>query len=336
MLSSPAPAAPAARPAGTPATGPSAAPDAPGALPARHLDGRPVAAPPSRRAPSRLVAGLLVPAACAVGLAAPSLASAKDPGDLKRYYGMFDRGAAKIPGHDTPWTPQGLTHWPEQNALVISYYDSTGKNNSRLAIVNRDTGARMKLVQLNTKGHVGGLAMTAGHLWVANGGKIVRYTKAALAGVGELGMLTSNGAKKVAASSYLTADGSSLWVGSFTKGASTPGVAYRHDVSAKGALSGAKQSISTPSQVQGMAFAGGKIVWSRSYGRDNRSRIDVAPAGNPTQPSRIIRAPNMSEGIVVVGDRLRVVYESASSTYADASYRVKTVHSGNLAAILGP
>lgn len=291
---------------------------------------------PHRRAPSRVLTGLLVSAACAAELAAASPASADDPGDLQRYYGLFDRGPALIPGHDTPWTPQGLTYWPEQNALVISYYDSTGKSKSRLAIVNKDTGARMKLVQLNTKGHVGGLAMTAKHLWVANNGKIVRYGKGALGKVGELGLLKASGSKSVAASSYLTSTGSSLWVGRFTEGATTPGVAYRHDVSAKGALSDAKQSITTPSQVQGMAFAGGRIVWSRSYGRDNRSRIDVAPTSNPTQPSRIIRAPNMSEGIVPVAGRLHVLYESGSSTYADASYRVKTVHSGALGPILGP
>lgn len=294
-------------------------------------------APPARRVPSRLAVALLASAACVAGLAAlPAAASAKDPGDLERYYSMFQRGPALIPGHDTPWTPQGLAYWPEQNAMVISYYDSTGKNKSRLAIVNRDTGARMKLVQLNTKGHVGGIAMTAKHLWIANNGKIVRYGKGALTRVGELGLLKASGQLSVPASSYLTSTGSSLWAGKFTEGASTPGVAYRFDVSAKGALSGAKQSIPTPSQVQGMAFAGGKIVWSRSYGRDNRSRIDVAPTSNPTQPSRIIHAPNMSEGITVVGDRLHVLYESGSSTYADASYRVKTIHSGVLGPILGP
>ena len=287
----------------------------------------------SLRLAATAVAGLATVAT--LGVATDS-ASAKDPADLQRYYSMFQRGPALIPGHDTPWTPQGLAYWPEQNAMVISYYDSTGKNKSRLAIVDRTTGARRKLVQLNTTGHVGGLAMTSGHLWIANNGKIVRYTKGALAAVGELGVLKANGSKSVAASSYLTANGSSLWVGKFTEGASTPGVAYRHDVSAGGGLSGAKGSITTPSQVQGMAFAGGKIVWSRSYGRNNRSRIDVAPTSNPTQPSRIIRAPNMSEGIVATGGRLYVLYESGSSTYANASYRVKTIHSGALGPILGP
>lgn len=291
----------------------------------------------TRRASLRLAATAVAGLATVATLgAAADPASAKDPADLQRYYSLFQRGPALIPGHDTPWTPQGLAFWPEQNAMVISYYDSTGRNKSRLAIVDRATGARRKLVQLNTTGHVGGLAMTANHLWIANNGKIVRYTKGALAAVGELGVLKANGSKSVAASSYLTANGSSLWVGRFTEGASTPGVAYRHDVSAKGALSGAKGSITTPSQVQGMAFAGGRIVWSRSYGRNNRSRIDVAPTGNPTQPSRIIRAPNMSEGVVTAGGRLYVVYESGSSTYANASYRVRTLHSGALGPILGP
>lgn len=291
----------------------------------------------ARRPSARLAAVALagVTATSVLGVAAAP-AGADDPGDLQRYYSMFERGPALIPGHDTSWTPQGLTSWPERNALIISYYDSTGAQKSRLAVVDRTTGARLKLVQLNTKGHVGGLAMARGHLWIANNGKIVRYKKSALAKVRELGVLRANGSRSVPASSYLTSAGSSLWVGKFTEGASTPGVAYRYDVSVSGAVSRVKQSITTPSQVQGMAFSGGKIIWSRSYGRDNRSRIDVAPTGNPTQPSRIITAPNMSEGIVVVGDRLHVLYESGSSTYADASYRVKTVHSGALASVLGP
>ncbi|MDO9408042.1 hypothetical protein [Patulibacter sp.] len=304
---------------------------------------RPVtAAPPARgtrRRSSRLIATALVGVAAAGGTAAvlPSAATAADPGDLKRYYGIFDRGPAKIPGRDTSWTPQGLAYWPEQNALVISYYDSSGAQNSRLAVVDRTTGARRKLLVMPTKGHVGGLAMTGSYLWVANNGKLVRFSKAQLTKKAELATLKSNGSYAAAASSYLTATADALWVGTFSKAATGTSSVYRYPLDAKQRPSARPSStVSTPTRVQGMAFGGGKVVWSRSYGRDSRSRIDVAPTSNPTQPSRIITAPKMSEGIVNDGSRFHVVYESASSTYADASYRVKTIHSAPVATLLGP
>jgi hypothetical protein len=302
----------------------------------------PAAPAPSRRAArprrARLLATALVGVAAVGSVAAlPSVASAGDPGDLKRYYGIFDRGPAKIPGHDTKWTPQGLAFWPEQNALVISYYDGTGEDNSRLAIVDRTTGARRKLLVMPTKNHVGGLAMSSKYLWVSNNGKLVRFTKASLLKKAELGTLKSKGSYPAAASSYLTIADNALWVGRFTKAATGTSAAYRYPLNAKEVpTANPTQTMLTPTRVQGMTIAGGKVVWSRSYGRDARSRIDTAPLANPTQPSRILTAPNMSEGIVSDGSRLFVVYESGSGTYANASYRVKTIHSAPLASVLGP
>ena len=44
----------------------------------------------------------------------------------------------------------------------------------------------------------------------------------------------------------------------------------------------------------------------------------------------------MSEGIAGARGELRVVYESGSSFYGDADYRVKTVHRAKLDAMLNP
>lgn len=289
-----------------------------------------------RRAVVRLAAGALAASALAVTAAAP--ARAADPSDLQRYYRYFDRGPALIPGDDTPWVPQGLAYWPERDALVISYYDGEKKQNSRIAVVDRTTGKREKLLSLPTKGHVGGLAMSQGFLWTADGGRVTRYAKKVLnAASGTATPVKAGKSWPVKASSYLTIAGSSLWVGAFTEAATGTSVAYRYDLSGKQVPGAAPAAtISTPTRVQGMAVVGGKIVWSRSWGRNNRSRIDVAPAGAPTQPSRIFTAPNMSEGIVAAQGELHVLYESGSSTYADASYRVKTIHHGAVGPILGP
>ncbi|MGE4428169.1 MAG: hypothetical protein AB7G37_17085 [Solirubrobacteraceae bacterium] len=292
---------------------------------------------PARSVPTRLAVTALCGAAAVTGLTlAPAPPATAAPSDLDRYYRYFDVGPKKIPGSDTYWTPQGLAYWAEQDALVISYYDSQGKRNSRLAVIDRRTGTRKKLLAMPTKGHVGGLAMSRKHLWVANNGRIVRFTKRALTRKKNLAPLKSAGSWKVAASSYLTIHGRSLWVGSFKKGANDTGTVYRHDLNAKERPSKTKQTLTTPSRVQGMAISGDRVIWSRSYGRDVRSRIDVAELSNPTQPIRILHAPNMSEGIVAVGSRLHVVYESGSKTYADASYRIRSVHHGSLSGVLGP
>ena len=290
----------------------------------------------TRRALARATAtGLAGVTAAGLLAAVPTAASAANPADLRPYYSVFSRGGAKIPGHDTPWTPQGLAYWAEQDALVVSYYDASGKRNSRLAIVDRNTGKRKKLLVLNTKGHVGGLAASKRHLWVANNGKVVRYPKSRLAATGNLKTVKATGSYRVAASSYLTYSGGSLWVGSFHE--KQGGTAYRYDLSKKDVpTSGARAVMATPSQVQGMAIVGSKVVWSRSFGRNNRSKLDVRPRSAPTTGAgRRIVAPNMSEGIVVAKGELRVLYESSSSKYANASYRVRTIHRAPVGRVTG-
>jgi hypothetical protein len=52
-----------------------------------------------------------------------------EPPRYRTYYSIFTRGRAKMPYLDTtPYVPQGLTYWPEQNAMIVSYYDDGGGN----------------------------------------------------------------------------------------------------------------------------------------------------------------------------------------------------------------
>jgi hypothetical protein len=48
-------------------------------------------------------------------------AEAADPPRYKAYYDIFNRGNSPIPGDGTRWVPQGLTYWPDRDALIISY-----------------------------------------------------------------------------------------------------------------------------------------------------------------------------------------------------------------------
>lgn len=280
---------------------------------------------PARAATITLIAALGLLAALA-----PASADAAGAGRYQAYYNVFDRGDALIPGHDTRWVPQGLTYWPERDALIISYYDGEEELNSRLAVIDRKSGKQQKIFELPVKSHVGGLAMSRGYVWVAGEGAVTRYAKRTL----ELTSfrLADSGRIPTRASSYLTINHNKLWVGDFDKD-----IAYRYTIGRKNEnLRDDRKSIRTPGEVQGMAIAKGKVIWSRSYGRDNDSRIEMAPLSSPTpHGGRAFRAPNMSEGIVLARGELHVLYESGSSIYDDADYRVRTVHHAPIGRVLG-
>jgi hypothetical protein len=283
-----------------------------------------------RRALGLVLAALLL----ATSALSPAVAGAADPPRYKPYYDIFDRGKTEIPGHDTKWTPQGLAYWPERDALIISYYDGTKKERSRLAVIDRASGKRLQLFELPGTGHVGALAMSDNYLWVGDGGRVSRYPKAALGATGALPRLTPAGSWKVKASSYMTIVGKKMWLGNYDKNKGS--AAYRYTLGKGGVPKDDNVSIPTPSQVQGMAITGSTVIWSRSTGRDNDSLLEVRPLSAPTGPAgRSIVAPNMSEGIVIAANELHVLYESGSATYKDADYRVRTVHHAPLKSVTG-
>jgi hypothetical protein len=95
--------------------------------------------------------------------------------------------------------------------------------------------------------------------------------------------------------------------------------------------------VPIPTSVQGMAISGRRVVLSRSggHGMNADSSLEVRSLKNPNgKPSRTIRAPNMSEGIVFGNGKLHVLYESGAKKYAGADYRVKTVHHGRTSDLL--
>jgi hypothetical protein len=257
-------------------------------------------------------------------LAAPTLAGAADAPRYRAYYERFDRGPALIPGHDTSLVPQGLTYWVARDALIISYYDSAG-GPSRIAIVDRESGRDIKTLMLRTTGHVGGLGMTiSGHLWVANRGKLVRYPASALERGTDGGTITADRTFDVPASSFAGVRGNDIWVGKFAR-AGTPR-AYPYRVTGDGDLRSAGASFPVPTSTQGMAVTDDHFVYSRSFGRDDDSTIESFARRTPIAHGPTLTAPNMAEGMVFAGGEIHVLYESGSDEYADADYRVRTIH----------
>lgn len=279
-------------------------------------------------------------AVLAAGLTVPWIAGADaaDPARYKTYYDVFNRGNAPIPGANTRWVPQGLTYWPDRDSLIISYYDGEKKLNSRLAVVDRASGKQQAIFELPERGHVGGLAMSNGNLWVASSGTVSRISKTNLARAASGDRLPVDSTHKLAATSFATFDGKNLWVGKYEPSAGKKRYAYRYPLRA-GELPAESpdRKVAIPTSVQGMAISGGRMVLSRSGGRglDADSTVEVRSLKKPSgRPSRVIVAPNMSEGVVIGNGKVHVLYESGAKKYAGADYRVKTVHHGRASDLL--
>ncbi len=279
--------------------------------------------------------GILVVALIASLLVVPGTANAA-PSRYNEYYHYFDTGNAKIPYHDSRWVPQGLTKLGE-NRLVIAYYDRFHRYNSIITIIDRATGRYVKTLHLDTKSHVGGLAMTKKYFWVTSEGYARRYDRNALSTASGRTIHQQKAIPVRGSASYAVAEGETLWVGTFNE--KHRDYMYQYAVGAKGALS-FRQSRLTPSQVQGVVVTGTRFVWSQSWGRDNDSKLIVWPRSKvysgSTKVGNWVTAPNMAEGMVIAGGQLQVVFESGSDAYngtADgnaADYIIRSVHHGSM------
>lgn len=272
-------------------------------------------------------------AATVVALFVPSSALAA-PAQFDEYYVYFDTGPKWQPYAHTSWVPQGLTKLDE-NTLIISYYDHYESARSIVALMDRATGTWLRTYPLDITGHVGGIAMTSGHLWVADGTRMRRYPRSQLSRTGGT-PLAATASFPVAASSYAFADGETLWVGHFNPDARD----YMYSYPVVGGSLPTKwvDRVYTPSRVQGVILFGNRIVWSQSYGRDNDSQLIYWPRTKVYNGSsaigRWLVAPNMSQGLVMAGGRVQVIFESCSSAYDGtvdgnaADYIVCSVHHG--------
>jgi hypothetical protein len=261
----------------------------------------------------------------------PAVHAADDPPRYETYYSIFTRGEAKIPYLDTtPYVPQGLTYWPEQDAMIVSYYHEDG-GKARLAVLDRTTSRHLKTLTLNHTGHVQALATSKSFIWVATSDKkMIRYAKSTLAQAADGAEVPRNKDYTLLATSFVEISGDKMYVGTFDLDSN--GTAYRYSLDAAEDPHYDEHSFGVPSKVQGMAITPTHFVWSRSYGRANDSQIAVDPRSGPV--TRTVTAPNMSEDLATVGGQVHVVYESGARKYSDADYKVRTIHHGPLSELI--
>lgn len=222
-----------------------------------------------------------------------------------------------IPGLAEQAVPQGLSYAPALDSFAVSAYFDGGAQ-SALFFVNARTGELTKTFWLAGPdgvalfGHVGGVAVSRRHLWVASEKNLYEYDIGAARSAGDGSVLAARRVIRTFsdASFAAYADGV-LWVGEFAYyGPSAPAAyatpdshhltapggtlhhalvaGYRLDPTTDGIADPSHPAgsllaggyarpdllISIPDRVQGMAVAGGRIFFSLSYGRTNESTIE--------------------------------------------------------------
>jgi hypothetical protein len=266
-----------------------------------------------------------------------------------------------IAGLDQGAVPQGIAQLKAPGRVLTSHYADDG-GPSRLVLTDWQTGATTGTFQLlepegqSHKGHVGGIAAGSASLWIASDAYLYR---------GELDQLIRNpaGGKFQLVEEFTTEATHSVafcsvysdrvWAGEFALDEKYPTDPSHHFRARDGSLRRGwissydpnkgfdhpEQVLSIPDRAQGMVATDDYIFLSISYGRRNRSRIEIHrnPLADP--PHRIaqtskgvavplwfldgnnlvrsIDLPPMSQNIVLVEGQLAVLFESGASRFRD-------------------
>ena len=281
-----------------------------------------------------------------------------------------------IPGLSQNLVPQGMAYWKNPDLMLISNYADDGSAGV-ITVLSWTTGRFEKALYLYNQdgsphiGHLGGLAISDRFLWVASGSGVYSIAlediKNSKSGESiQLSRLFETETK----GSFATYSDGILWVGEFTRqNGEYPVPESHHRATASGmtnyawlggykldreteTLRRGKDSsgkiapdyiLSIPDEVQGAAFVDHMIVLSLSYGRKNKSRLEmyadpisdvsVSPeklysfSPDPTDLwildddlllDRMI-IPPMSEAVVLLGENLAVLFESGASKYRDTA-----------------
>ncbi|MBI9102671.1 MAG: hypothetical protein JEY99_09660 [Spirochaetales bacterium] len=237
-------------------------------------------------------------------------------------YGPFRESRIEgpvIPGLLNPLVPQGMAYWEEHGWMIISNYmsdDSAGV----LSILNMEVGSLHKVLSLYNadrtphRGHLGGLALSREHLWVASETGIYFIKLSALLSTEDRETIfLSNLIETETKGSFATFTDGVLWIGEFTRkdGSYPSSERHHHEARDKNRhrawLAGYKLKgetdmlnllhmdssklapdfiLSIPDDIQGALILHNKIFLSASYGRKNYSRVLVFKNPLTEEPHR--------------------------------------------------
>ena len=230
------------------------------------------------------------------------------------------------------FTPQGAA-WLEnysgsKDILLATTYsdDATISHIVGLDPSKSGENATIGTVRID-KSHVGGIAVHGDWVFVSGAGHTIQKYKVSDVKAGiEKGKPGTDGKpriepvgkdREVYGSSFLSVDGNHLYAGKFND--SDRDKMYRYKIGSDGSLTTESGAWEVPTKTQGLFVHDGKIVYSTSYGRGNRSNVYSVKADvkdlDQASPN-CFRAPSMAEGITKAPNgNAYLLFESGSHQY---------------------
>jgi hypothetical protein len=249
----------------------------------------------------------------------------------------FGQGPAIPAGlYDDRYVPQGIAAWPNWNGtgedviLISAYHDGDGDKNpdgssAVFGVVASGSRAGTGLGRmLIANGHVGGLGVYQGWLYVGSESEIRGYRLSKVRNALEGANTNTTEARDYnRPSSYVvgfmgTGDGH-LWAGDFDETSAQHLNGYVQTDNATGEIAyQSSTQVYAPKKTQGVTVTATHVIFSTSYTRGDRGNLWVMPRNQDSLSdgnSYCFRAPSMNQGLTVLNGRLYVGFESAAYTY---------------------
>lgn len=284
-----------------------------------------------------------------------SLSGLVHPGEVEaassKYKKFFDisKKGAPIPGYSgtKEWIPQGLALVPSKNWIIISHYWGNKDNNqaSSISITSSKTSKRIKTLYLYESGskkhtgHVGGLAVSKNHLWVASGKNVYKIPLSTISSKKDYSNIVMTPYALGHKASYATYSDGILWIGEYMDGEDQGG--KQCAPGPKGKLRGYPLTSSdgfpsnrkatyiwiTPDRIQGAVVTKSRVVYSQSCGRNNASKLLIYTRGAKGKAGATpLTMPPMSENIAMRGNDLYVLFESGARKYRNGAMPLKHLY----------
>lgn len=286
---------------------------------------------------------------CFVLALGTALAVPASDAEAKSSYGQFMKNTAAgppVPGHTSDWVPQGLAVAPDKDWTIFSHYWDNQSRPSIITVNSISGHKRLKTLNLYEKkdgkiiphkGHVGGLAITDKHLWIASGKKVYQIPLSTIAAKKDRDDVVMSWVQLDHKASYATYADGILWIGQYTDG---------KDANKSGCAGGPKGRLRgytltrdgqfpasrkpdhnwvTPDRIQGVTFTKDRVIYSQSCGRNNASKLLVHKRGSNSKLITSYTIPPMSENIQMVGSNLHILFESGAKKYRDGAFKIYNV-----------
>ena len=249
----------------------------------------------------------------------------------------------KNPGLSDGFVCQGIAADEESGKFLVSGY-MADKSNSRIYVTDKENNSYYVSLEREGEkysGHAGGVAVSHGVVYIANGGRIFHFPlEDVLSAKNGDTVDIGKGTKVNNNASFVFTDDEYLYVGEFHH---TEEYKTDHHLESDGVTSDAiitkysLDDLSTPlkiyaviDKVQGAAFTeDGKVVLSTSfsiahsyyyvYNEADAKKSDITLDGAPvfflTEPTSVIKAPAMAEDLDVYDGLVISLSDSASNKY---------------------